>query len=363
MHKKLFLIHQAVYPDFDGGKKITLGRIMDAVSQGLTVHVIFNNYNSVDTKIMREFFAKSNIRYKEIKSKKSGIKRFFSLFSTKPTYEKFLVTDGMKNVIDKYVKKNTIDIISIETIFFFSAIENIKKSMVIEIVFHNHESIFFWDLATSSFSVYSIFYFLEYFKIKTLEKRIDVFASNQMDTLLVFLTKNDFDEYLSSNLYQSCRHLINDNKIIVPFSINRKIRSVEPFFLFNGSLMFPPNLYAMRWLLSSKIGSSLETKIIVTGAYSQKIKRIMGQYPQIDLAGYVLERELKVFYEECVAVISPITKGSGVKVKNIEAQLLGVDLICTKFSAQGLNVSALTHVVDNNADLFAKIMLEFSTNA
>ncbi|WP_157781326.1 glycosyltransferase, partial [Yersinia pestis] len=87
----------------------------------------------------------------------------------------------------------------------------------------------------------------------------------------------------------------------------------------------------------SKRVSSLGVDILVTGSFNDDIKSQFSQYSCVKLVGYVSDIQLRELQSSCIAVISPIITGGGVKIKNIEAIKLKIPLIATKFSCEGID--------------------------
>lgn len=358
MKRRLFVIHDVVYPDTDGGKKIVLGRILYE-SRFFDVDVLLYNYNGSSIEALKLFLAERNINLIVIERRYNNLNKFFSIFSSRPYYETLISSDihftaSLKAVISKV----SYDYISFETIFFYETYLTIEQDLYcsIDFLLHNVESSFFFDLSRTTKSlVYKCFYFLESLKVKNLEYLI----SKNKQINLIFLSKPDLERYKSIGLFTSSKNSLNHNEIFVRVMKPRSVNSTEPFFLFPGSVSFPPNFHGLFEILSIYESSSLNIPIYVTGPTRLKLF-FENKFKKVKFTGFVNEEELYRLYSECTAVISPLFKGSGVKVKNLEVIQLGVPLVATRFSMLGVpvNLGDKVSVTDDSASDFVKCLVE-----
>ena len=74
--KKLFLLHDIPYPDVDGGKKLSLGRIMESAKEFEIIVIAFNYQGINDTEAI-EFFNNKKISFfcYDPKPKKQGFSK------------------------------------------------------------------------------------------------------------------------------------------------------------------------------------------------------------------------------------------------------------------------------------------------
>lgn len=354
---KLFVVHQTLYPDIDGGKKISLGRVLEAVEQ-FNVYVLLINYKGLNSENFRLFLESKGCIYFEINSHVNNkIKRFLNLLSFKPKYQNDLqLTSDDELRLISIIKNNHISNISVETIFLWNVISTIKKTGIvakIDVVFHNNESLFFKELSKSSMGLYSIFYFFERLKIKKLEDEIFELYKKNNNIFIYFLTKDDCQSY-KDRFVNDERIFINRNNIYLPFLISRHVDKEKPFFLFPGSLNFPPNRHAIKYFAQFYSKHHKCIPIYITGEVDDKIKSEFSDYEFIVFTGFLHEQDLAELYSKCLACISPILAGSGVKVKNLECLQLGVPLITTKFASKGLKEKDLLFVSEDSAKSFVE---------
>lgn len=358
MQKKLFVIHDVIYPDIDGGKKIVLGRILHDVNF-FQVDVLLFNYNNVSCDELKVFFEKKGVNLIVCQPSLRKIEKIRSLISFRPYYENMFSLDkGFKAQYENIVALNEYDRVSFESIFFYNFFYSTNKSScnrIVNFLLHNVESNFFLELSKSTKNFfYKLFFFLESLKIKNLEKK----ASNSKELIFTFLTESDLQEYKNLRFFVNSKNYINHNEI---YTSKYVVRNEEPevkFFLFPGSVSFPPNYYALDKFLEFYEDSALQIPVYVTGSNKFECD-FTSRYKKVKFTGYISEEELCYLYSNCIAAISPILTGSGVKVKNLEVLKLGVPLVATKFSMIGIkiNSSDTVCVTENRPSDFVKCLL------
>ncbi|WP_261369284.1 glycosyltransferase family 4 protein [Yersinia mollaretii] len=361
---KIFIICDTVYPDDSGGRKLSLGRIFEAKKSGFKVSVIHYNYTNSDVGLAKKFFLEHNIDYScytpkhshRINSLTRCANYIISSFRLVPEPYYYMVNDyGFKDFLLGNIEKNKNIILSVESILLSGVIPWINECVErIELVFHNVESDFYRQLSISSHSViHKAFFYLESIKIAIIEKYLFGIKDNKIS--FVFLSEKDLEQYSGRYPVHCVNTLINNNNIFIKGQIKRNVNIIKPFFLFPGGLNFPPNRYGLNWLLASMSNkiSHLEVDILVTGAFNDNIKSQFDHYSCVKLVGYVSDIKLRELQCSCIAVISPIITGGGVKIKNIEAIKLNIPLIATRFSCEGIDTqTGNIHVTDNEPNSF-----------
>lgn len=337
---KLYVINDVVYPDTDGGKKIVLGRILKD-AESFNVNVLIYNYTSNETDKLTEFFRKKSIDFTIVEKKVSKARRILSIFSLIPFYAEVFFSDvAFFTALNDVLGKERYDFVCFETIWFYKVFKKIKlnKDLKVSFLFHNVESKFFEELSKSSHVLlYKAFYYFESLKVLSLEKKM----SMARGISYVFLSRSDLLEYNRKGLFKTTENLINHNDIYIEKKLDRS--NVGQYFLFPGSLSFPPNYYAIDRFLKVYESSNLDYPVYITGTklFEDEFKK----YSKARFTGFLVNDDLIGMYSKCTAVLSPITTGSGVKVKNIESVLLGVPLVATKFSMIGIEYDVCSDVV------------------
>ncbi len=151
-----------------------------------------------------------------------------------------------------------------------------------------------------------------------------------------------------------CRQLlISDN--------NLNINTV--LFLFNGTLDYIPNSDALyiiiQELLKRLENSIIPFKIFICGnQISDEWKNVINNKEQIIFKGFV--HDINLYYKGVDCFICPVTLGTGIKTKLVEAIAHGKKVIACKKSGEGFNQEELgdqLQLVENyNWTAFAKAM-------
>ncbi|HGB3627319.1 TPA: glycosyltransferase family 4 protein, partial [Salmonella enterica subsp. enterica serovar Waycross] len=226
--------------------------------------------------------------------------------------------------------------------------------------FHNVESDFYLSLFVSEVNkIKKAHYYIQSLLLKNIERRI--LNNMGVDVTYTFLSKEDMNVYMKKYNISRKNIIINHNNIKTSGKVNRQVNFSEPFFLFPGSLDFPANSFAIKKMFETpNLNWDLLPKIIITGTASDNTRKKFLGLKNIHLVGRVSEDELYELYSTCIACISPIVTGAGIKIKNLEAIKLGVPLIATKFSCVGINIHNENIILtENNFNCFYKTMVKY----
>lgn len=370
MENIIFLTLDLVYPDDTGGRKLSLGRILHEQEKGSTVTVIHYNYKNQVDNDAKIFFKAKNISFYSFSpsQKNNGFGRLIAYAKSciyKMPEPYFLINNDsrFKLFLDDKIQQIKPSLISMESIFLASVSDFILNNKIkLNYTFHNVESDFYFSLYISETNkIKKIHYYIQSLLLKVIEKNLFNLTG---EITYTFLSKEDLNEYKKRYIINDNLCLINHNNINITKIINRKINHIEPFFLFTGSLDFPANSFAIRKLLEYPgLDWTCVPKIVITGSISEDIKKTFSCFENIYFAGRVSENELYELFTTCVASISPILTGGGIKIKNLEAIKLGVPLIATKFSCIGINThSEKVILTENDSVSFYNAMVGFYNN-
>lgn len=365
MANLVFITLDNVFPDDTGGRKLSLGRILHENKNTNKILVVHYNYSKQPTAEAKAFFRSRGIDYISYEPNfcKNGIKRIVkfleSIWKREPeAYYNIKKDEGFEVFLKNQLKQFNPSFISLESIFLPLTICS-GYDYDVNITFHNVESEFYRSLSYSETKfVKKTFFFIQSLLIKKIENRI---FNNNEKTKKTFLSDNDkqfYEDKYSCNLLTA---IINHNYIYLPNKVVRNPNVKEPFFLFAGSLNFPANSYAIDCLLDNcKQDWNQIPKIVITGSVDSAKLEYFSKYDNLEIMGRVSEEKLVELYSECLACISPIITGGGVKIKNIEAMQLGVPLIATQFSCIGLNTKNKdVYISEDNSSSFYAAMTNY----
>lgn len=369
MSKKVDLIFtlDLPYPDNSGGRKLTLGRVLNLAEFGSLEHVCYN-FKRENVAAANEFLNKYNVVslfYTPVNNYFIRLlKNIVSIFYIFPRISFLIKDSGFKSLVKKQFNKNTSCDVYIENIYFVPFLIKLlraKSVANIYVCFQNAESVFYKELSKSSNSIfYKIHYFIESIKLSFLERYIAYLSTMDKRFNFVFLSDVDMSYYLNKLNFNPSKCSLNKNDIYIEKCINHEPNLKSPFFLFPGSIDFPPNFNAISSIAEIYEKSDIDIPIIITGPYSLKNYNYFKGYKKIKFLGLLSKDDLYDLYSKCISVISPVLTGSGIKIKNLETIKLGVPIITTKFADIGIPDSDFKIVVDNNPNIFVDAMVNLA---
>ena len=358
MKKAIYITLQSLYPDNDGGKKISLGRLLQLQNKYDNVTCVLYNYACVGTENFNAFLRENHIKLEEYRPERA--KSFFSrllhysISIVKMCPEASYVIEQDSSFLQllrrEHLSDSDVDVY-LDSIFLLPLIKTVNANY--NMLFHNVESSFYRELSTCSTSITKKFFYLfESVKIKTKEREFfNMFVANQ-NLKSTFLTQNDKDYYKNAHcLLNDDRIFLNDNIIRCSGNVVHCASLDSKFILFPGSLNFPPNRQGVELFLEhfdselQKLGIELR----VTGQIDKSIKDAFSRFKSVRFTGVVDFGQLLEFFSSCLTVISPIFSGGGIKIKNLETISYGVPLVATKFSCIGVNTNLASVYVSNDS--------------
>lgn len=145
------------------------------------------------------------------------------------------------------------------------------------------------------------------------------------------------------------------------FPMNRRAWNGRPEFVFLGSLNLAHNTISIETFLERNMETlrqqipQIRISILGQGA-GTNLKRLAALYPEhVVLHGFVKDLD-EILLRAC-AMISPLTFGSGVKLKVIDSLRCGIPLITTSHGVEGIEVGNSRGVLKEDVKNFPAVML------
>jgi glycosyltransferase involved in cell wall biosynthesis len=138
-------------------------------------------------------------------------------------------------------------------------------------------------------------------------------------------------------------------------------------FLFNGTLDYIPNTDALRIIIHELLPRlskrNLGYRIIICGnRITDEWKDELEQYPEIIFEGFVAD--IATYYKGCDCFINPVTLGSGLKTKLVEALANNIDIISVESSTLAIDAifsdQKIKLIADYDWDAFVLAMCQQS---
>lgn len=125
----------------------------------------------------------------------------------------------------------------------------------------------------------------------------------------------------------------------------------EPVVLMSGNLGYRPTVHSATWFAERVWprlrGSVPEARLIFAGARPSRAIRRLASEPGIEVHGDVAD--LGTFLARARVAIAPMSSGSGVPIKILEALAAGVPVVADAWSAGGLEDQRAVVVADGEA--------------
>lgn len=143
-----------------------------------------------------------------------------------------------------------------------------------------------------------------------------------------------------------------------------RLPSQTRLFLFNGTLDYLPNTDALRIILNELIprlsASPIAYRIFICGrGTTEQWKKVLARQPEIIFCDFV--PDISRYFKGADCFINPVTLGSGIKIKLVDALSYNQHAISTRSGAKGipedLAIAGLLLVNDYDWNGFADAML------
>ncbi len=364
----LFILSsQVVYPPTDGGKQGIYYR-MNALGTRTCVSVCM--VNSADIAVeYGGFDAVHHVRTTpQILKPSKECGRFELLcqtvhWLTSGMPRQALVTDSAKEreQLMAYIRETRVTTVLLESPFVAPLLDlpqlrawNVK----IVVVLHNIEHLYFEEMTTWPASLRH----MEYERIKSYELQI----LRQAD---VGISISPWDaRYFKEQLGAS-------NVVYLPSVLPRADARWHPqdsnYILFTGGLSFPPNYEGIVWFLEEVFSRYREQfpkmELWITGKRSDAAESLVRTYDYVHLTGFLTDQKLREVECACRLIVVPILKGSGVKVKLLDAMAIGAPVVTTLHGRQGVFDDAQKEedpfLCGEDADMFLQHMYALTEEA
>ena len=194
--------------------------------------------------------------------------------------------------------------------------------------------------------------YLDFFEI------CEVGILNKFDAVIT-LSKTDKEklegEGVTSRIYPSTA-IVSTEIVEIPISKRYNVLT------FIGSDSHSPNSVGILWFLENCWNTILEEdnsyQLKIIGMWSEDFKKpIISRYQNITFTGFV--EDLKSEIQDTIMIV-PITIGSGIRMKILEAASIGVPIVSTTIGAEGLPmVDGQTCLIADNPSSFISAIRKY----
>jgi len=358
MSRVLIVSIDTLFPLTSGYRKSVYGRALE-LSDTNDIEVLefdvgennckYPSSSFLPGKITRVFHQMTGNRFKK------NVWNLISIFSWYPRLMFFYTSASFKSAMASAIDKFKPEVIYLESIWLAMLVPRSFKGEIV-LVSHDILNEYLKEMSKTAARRFNrVAFYVDYLK----SMWVEYWTYKHNDFTHLFLAEHDAEYYAGK--YGIKYSLATNN---LGLSIVERSPDVEnPFFLYAGSLIFNQNYSAMKWYCEIiypqllKFGLKFIPRIIVTGKYNDLCRRRFEKYPFVELSGELSENDLVGLQKRCLAMLSPITCGSGIKIKNLEATQKGIPVIMTPHSAKGVGVSqnAIVAASDSYFDYAIKI--------
>lgn len=333
--KVLQLCHKPPFPAKDGGciamNNITHG-LLDAGHEVKILTVFTHKHDLELDKLSNAYLEATQIEGVFVDTRINMVDAFSTLV-TADSYNisRFFSTD-FDIKLTKLLKKNTFDVVHLESLFMTPYIATIRRFSKARIVLrsHNLEYIIWERIARGTRNVAKRAY------LKHLSKQLKTYELDVMNRVdgIAAISPEDHAKYKKLG---SKKPLTT-----IPFGVdlsNYPVQERQPeMALFHlGSMDWMPNLEAMIWFLEevwpAVLKKNPKVKLYLAGrSFPEHL--VNSTYPNVEVLGEV--DSARAFIRSKAIMIVPLLSAGGIRVKIIEGMALGKAIISTTVGAEGI---------------------------
>lgn len=159
---------------------------------------------------------------------------------------------------------------------------------------------------------------------------------------------------------------------VIPFALDASLYSygecdiaTEPIIGFVGSMNWTPSLETARRLITAIFPLVKrripQAKLLIAGWHARKALSEFVEYPDVSIVQDVANPER--YFKSLQVLAYPIARGTGIKVKLLEAMAWGVPIVTTTEGIEGMNPINGEHcLIADSDDAFAERVAELLTD-
>ena len=331
--KILHLTNKPIFPLVDGGCK-AMAQTMNAINKnGNEVkHICLSTHKHPYKKTAYPKLLASQVKVENInlKTKINFIKAGWNLLlNISYNYIRFY-SKKADEIITDHLKHNKYDVVIFDSLYVCPYLDVITKSSKAKIIYraHNVEHRIWKRLSLETNNIIKRFY-LNILSAQLKKVENDILSKVDRIWSISPIDADYFKKY-------------NESVSVLPLSFevsSLKVDYGKDGLFFMGAYNWKPNLDAVVWLANILLPRLHEKDpsvvLNIAGSYSEKLMSRIKYKSNVVLHGFV--EDSSVFMAENGLFVMPITTGSGVRVKAIEAMSLGVPIIASRMAVEGID--------------------------
>lgn len=335
--KVLQLCNKSPYPPMEGGPMAMHAITEILLNKNCSLKILAVNTNKYFVNpdaIPDDYKQKTAIEFVYIDTKLKKTGALFCLLKNKSYHIERFISNDFKQKLIETLQQNNYDIVQIESLYLTPYISLIRQYSKAKIVLraHNVEHKI-WKRITKNTPVG-----LKKYYLKILTKQLKTYELNVMQTVdgIAGISEVDKAYFLSQGIQVPIE--------TITFGIDpqeaqfHKIKHF-PVHLFSiASMNWIPNLEGLQWFLDKvwmKIYDKYPDLLFYIAGRNIPYDFPKKRYPNVHVVGEV--PDAKQFMIDNGIMIVPLLSGSGIRIKIIEAMMLGKPIITTSVGKEGID--------------------------
>jgi len=343
--KILMLCNKSPWPKREGGPIAMHAMISGLLQAGHTIKVLAantNKYNVDPSTIPSDFKEKTQIEFVDIDLSLSVAGAMYNFLAGKSYHVSRFHTKAFAQKITDVLKKETFDIIQLETLQMATYLDILRKYSKAPVVLraHNIEHKIWQRIAENCTNPLKAIYLNHLYKAL---RRFEISILNKMDGIVAItpVDARNFDRLSHST-----------NIISIPFGINlstlpdNPVQPAEASLFHIGTMNWFPNEESIRWLME-KVWPTVtkrlpEIELHLAGRYMPDWILKLNT-PRVIVDGEV--PDVWEYMQRFSIMVVPLFSGSGIRIKIVEAMAAGKAIITTAIGAEGINYENGQHLL------------------
>ncbi len=284
---------------------------------------------------------------------------FLNLFSSKSYHVQRFISKDFENKLIEILQQNSYDIVQLETLFITPYISIIRKFSNAKVILrsHNIEHLIWERISKQAKNPFKKWYVKHL--VKTL-KKYELSVLNEYDGIAA-ITKSDANLLKQLGCYKSLTDIpfgIDVGKYTVDYTN----QNTDLFHI--GAMNWMPNQQGIKWFLDKVwhlVHNELPDLKFYLAGRAMPEWLLQSTYPNVKILGEV--EDAKSFIQSKAIMIVPLSSGSGIRIKIIEAMAMGKLVITTSVGAEGINYTNNENIIiANNIDEFKSAVIDATSN-
>ena len=347
--KILQICNKVPFPPLDGGC-IAMNNLTEGlINQGCQVKVLAINtkkhFVDIDT-LSKEYRDKTSIETVFVDTEISIADAVSNLFSSKSYNIERFYSEAFSDKLIEILKKESFDIIQLESLYVSMYINTIRKHSKAKIVLRSHNiehKLWEYNAQLAKNPSKKVYF-------KLLAKRLKDFELGVLKTVdsILTITKND-EAFFKQSGYDKPILTVPFGVDIEKYVINKKKNTNKNTVFHIGAMDWQHNIEGVNWFLKliwKKVLLKKDDAVLLLAGRNMSARFKIIRLDKVTVVGEV--DSAIDFIQSNNIMIVPLLSGAGMRVKIIEGMALGKTIITTSFGAEGVEYENNKNIIIAN---------------